>query len=295
MVEKRERQWSGKSRGGKFGYQFFAFVLKTFGISFAYCFLALVVIYFIPFAPKATRAIWQYNRRIRHLNRFNSSVELYRHYFVFGQTLIDKAAIRGGMAEKYHFQFDNYERFLEIIDHSKGIVMIGAHMGCWEAGAGFFGNYGKKINIVMLDAEHRQIKEVLEENAESSQNFKIIPLNEDVIEAMLKIKIALNNGEFVCFNGDRFIGDGNSETHFFLGDEASFPVGPFKIAAKCRVPVVFYYAMREKNRTYRFIFEEATGIQNAAEDIANQYIVSLENIVRKYPRQWFNFYDFWKQ
>jgi predicted LPLAT superfamily acyltransferase len=25
-----------------------------------------------------------------------------------------------------------------------------------------------------------------------------------------------------------------------------------------------------------------------------EYVKSLEKIVRKYPLQWFNFYDFWK-
>ena len=40
--------------------------------------------------------------------------------------------------------------------------MIGAHVGNWEIGAPFFDEYGKKINIVMFDAEHKRIKEILE-------------------------------------------------------------------------------------------------------------------------------------
>ena len=293
-MNKTEKQWNGKSRGGRFGFQFFVYTIRLFGLRCAYIFLAFIVIYFIPFAPKATRAIWRYNRQKRRLGVLASVKELYCHYYVFGQTLIDKMAMRGGLNEKYRYEFDNYTRFLEILNSGEGVVMMGAHIGCWEAGAGFFGTYGKKINIVMLDAEHQQIKDVLEENASQENNYNIIPLNQNIIDAMLQIKVALNNGEYICFNGDRYMEKDHTAVVDFMGSKALFPMGLFKIAAKCRVPVVFYYSMREPNRTYRFIFEEPViDGKMTTEKLLEQYVKSLEKIVEKYPRQWFNFYDFW--
>ena len=293
-MNKTEKQWNGKSRGGRFGYQFFLYTIRLLGLRCAYIFLAFIVIYFIPFAPKATRAIWRYNRQKRRLGVLASVKELYCHYYVFGQTLIDKMAMRGGLNEKYRYEFDNYTRFLEILNSGEGVVMMGAHIGCWEAGAGFFGTYGKKINIVMLDAEHQQIKDVLEENASQENNYNIIPLNQNIIDAMLQIKVALNNGEYICFNGDRYMEKDHTAVVDFMGSKALFPMGLFKIAAKCRVPVVFYYSMREPNRTYRFIFEEPViDGKMTTEKLLEQYVKSLEKIVEKYPRQWFNFYDFW--
>ncbi len=288
-------QWSGKSRGGRFGYKFFVYTIRLLGLRCAYFFLAFIVIYFIPFAPKATKTIWQYNRKRRGLSRWHSMVELYRHYFVFGQTLIDKLAMQGGLGERFNYKFSNYDRFLEILNSDQGVVMMGAHLGSWEAGAGFFGTYGKKINIVKVDDEHEEIKEVLNKNEEKDKNYKIIPINRDVIQAMVEMKIALDNGEYVCFNGDRFVQDSNAREAEFLGAPALFPIGPFKIAAKCRVPVVFYYSIRETNFTYRFIFEEPK-IEGkiTTEELMEEYVKSLERIVKKYPRQWFNFYDFWK-
>ena len=293
MPNQVERKWSGKSRGGRFGYLFFVYTIKFLGIRTAYCFLAFIAIHFIPFAPTATRAIWSYYRKQFHYGLFKSCWNLYLHYYRFGQTLIDKVAIKSGLAHKYHFEFDNYERFLDIINTSHGVVMIGAHVGCWEAGSVFFGRYGKKINIVMFDAEHQNIKDVLEHSSEE-QNFKIIPVNHDSLEAILNIKVALNNGEYVCFNGDRFLEESTSYTAEFLEGEAKFPTGPFKISSKCRVPVVFYYAMREKGYTYRFIFEDSKiDKRNSTEVLLDQYIKSLESIVKRYPQQWFNFYRFW--
>lgn len=293
MHNKTNKKWSGKSRGGRFGYLFFVYTIKCLGVKCAYVFLAFIVLHFILFAPKAAFAVWSYNRKQLKYSLLKSVVKLYQHYYVFGQTLIDKIAIKSGLSNKYKFEFDNYDRFLEIINGDHGVVMIGAHVGCWEAGAGFFGNYGKKINIVMFDGEHQHIKEVINKNSEV-QNFKIIPINNGTIEAMLQIKLSLNDGEYVCFNGDRFLDKNNAMDFDFLGAKAWFPIGPFKIANKCRVPVVFYYSMREKGCRYKFIFQEAViDSQTTYVDLMKQYVLSLESILEKYPQQWFNFYRFW--
>ena len=183
--------------------------------------------------------------------------ELYCHYFLFGQTLIDKIALKSGMADKYRYEFDNYDHCMEVLDRGKGAVMIGAHVGCWVAGTNFFAPNAKGINIVMYDAEHQDIKEVVEGSAQQQKNYNVISLNNDVVGAMLQIKVALNNGECICFTGDRYMEKEHTSCVDFLGAPALFPNGLFKIAAKCRVPVMFYFAMREPGCTYRLIFEEA--------------------------------------
>lgn len=292
MDNQTEREWKGQSRGGKLGNAIFVRTIQLFGVKCAYVLLSLVVIYFIPFAPKATKAIWYYNRKRLGYGFFRSIAELYMHYFVFGQTLIDKIALKAGMQDKYNFYFDNYERFLEIINGDSGVVMIGAHVGNWEAGSVFFGDYGKKINVVMFDVERKEIREVLEKDANRG-GYKIIPVNEGSIEALLKIKIALNEGEYVCFNGDRFIDKETAVEREFMGGKAKFPIGPFRIAAKCRVPVVFYYSVREKDCTYRFMFTEVKDSTKDYNVLLDTYVKSLEEVLKSYPRQWFNFYTFW--
>lgn len=293
MHRQTDKKWSGKSRGGRWGYLFFVYTIRLLGIKCAYAFLALILLHFIPFAPKAARSVWDYNRKRLKYGYLKSIVKLYQHYYVFGQTLIDKIAIKSGLSDKYRFEFDHYDRFLEIMNGNQGVVLIGAHIGCWEAGASFFGQYGKKINIVMFDVEHQQIKEVIDKHAEA-QNFKIIPINKGSLEAILDIKLALNNNEYVCFNGDRFLDKETAMELDFLGSKALFPIGPFKIANKCKVPVIFYYSMREKGCKYRFIFQEAAIDKQTNEvNLMTQYVTSLESILKQYPQQWFNFYRFW--
>ncbi|MCQ2202897.1 MAG: acyltransferase [Bacteroidales bacterium] len=293
-----EKKWSGKSRGGAFGTWFFVVTLKYLGVGAAYVLLAFVAPYFVLFAPKGRRAIMKYNREILGYGRWKSLWKVFVHFYVFGQTIIDKIALKHGIEKPYTFDYINYEEFLKVLDSGTGVIIIGAHVGSWEVGAPYFNKYGKDMNIVMLDGEYEQIKRVIEDGAEK-QPFKIIPLGTDGLDSILKIKAALDRKEYVCFQGDRYMDEENSIEREFMGKKARFPKGLFQVAAKLGVPVVYYYAMRENGKRYSFSFEIAnTESKNSKErfgKIVDQYIETLEKTVKRHPQQWFNFYDFWSE
>ena len=176
--------------------------------------------------------------------------------------------------------------------------MIGAHVGNWEIGVPFFDDYGKKINIVMYDADHRRIKEILEKNGQD-KDFKIIPVNEDNLTHVFRITEALNKKEYVCFQGDRYLNKEKLLTGTLLGQKAPFPAGPFLLGSRMKVPVVFYFAMREPGRTYRFHFIRTEPVirtkeKKAETALLEQYTAALDQILKRYPEQWFNYYSFWE-
>lgn len=293
MAFEQQKEWTGKSRGGGFGHAVFVFLIRRFGIRSAYLFLMLVVCYFIPFAPRATAAIWDYYRRRRRCGRLYSAAALYRHYYCFGQTLIDRIAIRSGMEDRYNFRFDNYDAFMELLRSGSGVVMIGAHVGCWEAGSRFFDQYEGRLNVVMYDAEWVRIRKVVERYADE-RNYRVIPVNEPSLDTVLKIKVALNGGEPVCFQGDRYLSEERTLSARFLGAEARFPEGPFLLASKLRMPVVFYFAVREAGRRYRFLFTLVdAGERLTRDELLGRYVETLEGVLDRYPEQWYNFYKFW--
>lgn len=290
--------WKGKTRGGVSGYLFFIYLIRHWGIKATYGFLPLVVPYFIPFAPKATRSIWQYTRCILKRNSIHSAIFLLKNYYRLGQVLVDKVAIGNGMMDNYHFKFSRYQEFLNLLDSGQGAIIIGAHVGNWEIGTPFFNDYAKKMNVVMYDAEYQNIKEILKKNGQR-QPYKIIPVNEDSLAHIFKIAEALDNKEYVCFQGDRYLNADKLLTCKFMGQEASFPVGPFLLAAQMKVPTVFYFAMREARQTYHFHFipaEETVRAKGKRTEqlLLEQYVNALENILEQYPEQWFNYYPFWK-
>ncbi len=287
-MKNSDEAWSGKSRGGAFGHRFFVFLISRIGIRAAYAFLSLVVIYFIPFAPKATRAVWKYNRRILRYNVAQSAFKLYLHYYRFGQTIIDKIAILNGLGDRYSFEFDRYEELLQVLDRGPATV-IGAHVGCWEIGSRFFGDYAERLNVVMYDADYRRIKEAVRG---METPYKIIPVNEGGLESLLKIKAAVNRGEYVCFQGDRYVSGQQTFEAEFMGHRALFPQGPFLISSKLKTPVIIYFALRERGMKYRFVFTVLEG-GLSERDTFERYLKELSEVVEKYPQQWFNFYDVW--
>lgn len=290
----KQKKWDGRSRGGRTGYLIFAFILKHLGLGFAYCLLAFVVPYFLVFAPSQTSASWHYQRRRLHRGRLRSLAGLYSHYFNFGQALIDKMAMAAGAAERFSFEYDNYDKALEIVGRHEGAIFIGAHIGNWEVASHFFGEYGKDISVVMYQNENRDIKELLEQMY-GTLPFKPIAINLDPLGAMIEIKAALNAGGYVCFDGDRYVDRNSAVERDFMGGKVLIPEGPYRIASKCRVPVIFFFAMREKRRKYRFIFEELPAVDcSKAGNIIDAYLLSLGDKIARYPMQWFNFYDFWE-
>ena len=289
----KDSKWQGQSRGGRQGNLFFVMLLRYAGINAAYLFLCLIIPYFLLFAPKATQAIWDFYRNRMRYGLLKSIFALPAHYYKFGQVLIDKTAIGMGLQDRYRFKFNNYHLFEEADKSQKGLMIIGAHVGNWECGAQFFNGLDRRVNIIMLDAEHRKIKEVIEKNSQEA-SYNIIPLGGDMISSIIEIKCALGRNEIICTQGDRYMAskeDGSSHTHEleFFGTKAHFPQGPFMIARKFKVPVLFFFALRSGHKEYTFNFYKPQ------EDIPlyDSYVPILEETVRKNPSQWFNFYKFW--
>ena len=292
-----EKQWEGKSYGTPLGYKIFIFFFKYLGLRFAYLNLTYVVLFFVIKCRKERNAIWLYYRQILKYGVLKSSLKIYSHFFVFAQTIVDKVAIRYGFSHKFKYTFENADEAIALMSRPQGAIFLGAHIGSWEVGSHIFSKYDKTMNILMVDAEYQRIKNVIEKSGEDP-GYKIIPINEDSIEAILRVKKALADGEILGIQGDRYIDEKRKKEVEFLGRKADFPEGPFLMASKLRTPVVIYFAMREK-MSYNFIFKyvdnkEGLSAKDYQEKIFNEYLKLLEETVKRYPQQWFNFYSFWK-
>jgi predicted LPLAT superfamily acyltransferase len=82
--------WAGKSKGTKTGYRIFIFTLRKLGLYPAYALLFFVAFYYFLFSPSSSAPIYNYYRKHHGWSSIKSLVAVYRNYYVFGQTLIDK-------------------------------------------------------------------------------------------------------------------------------------------------------------------------------------------------------------
>lgn len=288
-------KWDGKSKGTVLGYRIFVFLIQKMGIRSAYGLLYFVASYYFLFLKKSNSAIFYYfNQRLEY-SRFKSKKMVFRSYYTFGQTIIDKISISAGMRNKFTYEFDGIDVLKNLLAAKKGGVLISAHVGNFEIAEHFLGdiNLDFSINLVTTDLEHSAIKNYLESLAQKP-TVKFIIIKDD-LSHIFEINSALTNNELVCFTGDRYFEVTKSLSEKILGQEAHFPAGPFLIASRLQVPVVFVYVMKEPNLHYHLYAREATVKHRDEKALLKEYVQSVETILQKYPLQWFNYFDFWNQ
>ena len=288
-------QWQGKSKANTAGYRVFVSLIKTFGVRSAYFLLIFVSGYYFFFSRKSSSAILSFYRQLG-FGKIKSLLKLYRNYYIFGQTLIDKVAVMANIPVQFTYDFDGENYLREMVALKKGGLLLSAHIGNWEAAGHLLKRLNTKINIVMFDGENAQIKKYLD-TVTGEKAFNIIYVKND-LSHIYKISEALSKNEVVCLHGDRFLPGNKTLSCNFLGKEAKFPEGPFLLALKLKVPVAFVYAFKETNSHYHFYSTELKYFYQSGnitmQDILKDFVASVETMVKKYPEQWFNYYDFWK-
>ena len=290
--------WEGKTRGGSTGYQIFIFFLQKVNIRFSYALLRIVAVYFWIFSNKKPLIYFFHNRL--HFTKWSCYKSIYKNYIMLGECLLDKIVLMAEIKNKYTYDFDGEEYLHQLAKAKKGAILIGAHVGNWEIAGYLLKRIKTKVNIVMLDAEHQKIKELLSSVLKESK-VSIIPINNSY-DHLYAIERALNKGEFVAIHGDRFLAGAKTASLCFLNEEAQFPTGPFYMASKFKVPVCYVSAIKTSRYHYQFkatkpeILPYPNKIKTRNQDIKkliNPYVKNLEQLVRENPTQWFNFHQFW--
>jgi predicted LPLAT superfamily acyltransferase len=286
-------EWQGKSRGTVLGYKIFVFFIKNVGIGAAYFILYFVATYFCFFSKDSTKSIYYYFRHRLKYSKTKSLLNVFKSYYVFGQTILDKIAINSGLSSK--FTYVSYASGLinEALKEKKGSILISAHVGNFEVAEFFFSNLeiSASISLLTTDVEHTAIKEYLESVSKKS-NINFIILKED-LSHIFEINAALARNEIVCITGDRYIKGSKYLTQELLGKEAKFPAGPFLLASRLKVPVLFVYVMKGPKRHYQLYAKKSKAKHRDAQAILKEYTESVTGMLKKYPLQWFNYFDFW--
>ncbi len=293
--------WSGRSRGTPLGYKIFIFLLKYFNIRIAYFVLVFVAFWFFLFSDK--KGIHYYFRNVLNYSYLKTQVCIYRNFYVFGQVLIDRIAIAAGFSTKFTFNFDGEEHLHKMAEDNTGGVLIGAHIGNWEIAGKLLERINTKVNILMYDGQQHYIRDLLS-SVMKDYNIEIIYIKKNNNDYLFKIAEVLKNKEFIAMHGDRFLPGTKNISKKFLGKEADFPTGPVYLASKYNVPVVYVSAMKESTTHYHFYattpkyYKYPSKLKERQKEISimlDDYINEMERMIKKYPLQWFNYYQFWKE
>jgi predicted LPLAT superfamily acyltransferase len=260
--------------------------------------LRAIAAYFLLFAPSARRASRAWLTRA--LGRTPTLREVFRHFHSFAATIHDRIYLVNERFDLFDLRIHGAELIDDIVSRGEGVFLMGAHMGSFEVIRAIGRRQpGLRVAMVMYEDNARKINDTLAAiNPAARQD--IIPLGR--IDSMLRVKERLDDGALVGMLGDRSLAhDGTAQVEFF-GEPAGFPLGPWRIAAMLRRPVILMVGLYRGGNRYDIHFERLADFSAATRETRGaaqreavaRYAARLEHYGRDAPFNWFNFFDFWQ-
>jgi predicted LPLAT superfamily acyltransferase len=293
-------KWSGQTKGKPLGYRIFIFILKYINIRVAYFIAWFVALYYFFFTEKS--AIKNFYRSAFRFEKSKLRFAVFYNFYMLAKVMLDRVVLLAGFKGKYTFDFEGEENLHKMALSGKGGVILGAHAGNWEVAGKLLKRLKTPVHIVMYDGERSEIKDLLEETT-GGKAFNVVYIKNNDLSHIYLIHEIIRRGELIAMHGDRFLPGNKYHLCSFFGKEAPLPLGPYYLAASLKVPVCFVSTMKETASHYHFHSTEPmlVGGVNASrktlhadvKQMAEYYAQNLENIVKRYPHQWFNYYDFW--
>jgi predicted LPLAT superfamily acyltransferase len=297
----KSRAWKGNTGGGFLGQQGLIFLFKVFNVGVVYSIMALVVPFYMLFSRKSYRAIYRFFRRQLGYSPWKSFAGTYKNHFVFGQVILDRFAVFAGQKDIFEVDITGNEHFHRLADGSKGFIVAGSHVGNFEISGYLIPSEKKTMNALVYAGETEVVRrnraKILRKN-----NIHLIPVTDDMSH-LFAVHAALQGGEVVSMTCDRSLGSPKSVECDFLNGKADFPVGAFALAAHFDVETLCIFVMKESGKKYKVYIKPvqadvAQGAELTKREKTERYVRAfakeLERIVRQYPTQWFNYYEFWK-
>lgn len=295
MNELKHDNWAGTTYGNGWMHRWLVRFLRVIDVRMLYVFAFVFVVppTMLVNAP-ARRAIYHYFRQRWHYGPLVAMWMTMRNHCAFAQVVIDRFAMYAG--KRFRMDIDGSEIFDSLVRRPEGFVQLSSHIGNYEIAGYSLSAKDKRFNALVFGGE----KESVMSNRNrmfSGNNIRMIPMSADMSHLFL-IDAALANGEILSMPADRVFGSQKTFEIDFLGTPARFPQGPFQLAAMRNVPVLFVAVMKQSSASYRVMVRRipvsAEGnVKERARNLACSYAALLEEVVRQYPVQWYNYFDFW--
>lgn len=304
-----KQDWSeAPERSNTLALRLMSWIALTLGRRMARGVLHPITWYFLLSSPAMRRHMSCYLGRA--LGRPAGWRDLYRQCHAFAATVLDRVYLLRGRFDLFDIRVQGGEALQALSQRGEGAFLVGAHMGSFEAlrAAGRCAGTAQ-IAMLMYPDNARKINEALAAIAPEAVP-RIIALGR--MEAMLELRDWLDAGGLAGMLGDRTLPTAEGLRHAggsvavpFLGREATFNDGPFRLAALLRRKVFFMVGLYQGGAQYDVRFFELADFTERCREPAQRdarlreavqaYADTLAQLCREAPYNWFNFHDFWNE
>ncbi len=294
MPESGERQWQGTTDGTSWMHRSLIGMMKVIPLWLFYLLMSLAIPFYMIFNHKGYISNYHYFRRRHGFGPLKSFFHVFACHWMFGTVIMDRFASYSG--KKFKVEVPRMSMYEDLCAHKEGFVQLSSHIGNDEL-AGYELKAPKNMNALVFAGEGKALTEnrtrVLGVN-----NVRLVNISEDMSHLVI-LNNALADGEIVNIHGDRVFGSNRTVRCEILGAEAELPLGPFLLVSMRGVPTVSVFVMKVGLRKYRVhLFRpdeglEGLDVREKAVAMARAYAGGITEILRLYPDQWFNFYEYW--
>ncbi|MDQ3271675.1 MAG: acyl-CoA synthetase, partial [Pseudomonadota bacterium] len=262
------------------------------------CVLYGIAAYFLLANAAARRASRDYLQRALDQPRVGWR-HVFRHFFSFASCVHDRVYLINDRFNQFDIHIHQEHLITNLTADRKGVFLMGAHMGSFEVLRSIGRRRpGMRVAMVMFEDNARKINAALGAINPAAQQ-DIVALGH--ADSMLKVHELIEGGSVVGMLADRCLNHDSTRSVPFLGESAEFPVGPFRMAAILRRPVLFMVGLYGGGNRYDIHFEtlaDFSTIPTGEREVALQaamvrYAQLLESHCRVTPYNWFNFFNFW--
>ena len=240
------------------------------------------------------KVIYRYFRQRHNYPRIKAAWETYINHCLFAQAVVDKFAMYAG--RYFKTIVEGYDRYLNLEEQEAGFIQLSAHIGNYEIAGYTLVARHKSISALVFGGEKAIV--MMERNKLlSKDNIHLIPIKEDMSHIFC-INDALANNEVVSMPADRLFGSPKCVEVDFLGGKVKLPLGAFQVATTMQLDVLAVNVMKTATTTYTIYvtaleYDKHAKRGERSKQLAASYAKELERMVKMYPCQWYNFFEFW--
>lgn len=290
-----DKKWTGTTFGNRWMHKWLIRLTRWLDVRVLYAFTSVFIVPVCLVVNEGPRVIYRYFRRRHGYGVFRSAWNTYINHCIFSQVVIDRFAMYAG--KKFHVETEGYDHFLQLARQKEGFIQFSSHIGNYEIAGYTLVAADKPFNALVFHGEKESVMESRQQMF-ADTHIKMIPVSDDMSH-LFAINQVLENGETLSMPADRNFGSQKTVTATFLGAPAEFPLGPFSVATMRGLDALAVNVMKTSSKTYKIYVtplsysKDAPRKQQIAE-LVHSYVAELERMLKLYPTQWYNFFEFWK-
>lgn len=293
--EEGGRKWAGTTMGNSWMHEKLIGILRHTDVRILYVFVDIFVIPVCLLTMRSRHTAYRYFRLRHGFGRLHSAWATYVNHCKFGALVIDKFAMFAG--NKFSIDVKGYEHFAALEAREDGFVQLSSHLGNFEIAGFTLKSERKTIHALVFGGEKASVM-AQRDRLLREHNIEIVPTSEDMSH-IFKLNNALSEGHIVTMPADRIVGSAKAVEVNILGGKAKLPLGPFLTPTMRGLDVITVNVMKTSSKGYtiyisKLEYDHSASRNEKIKQLADGYAAQLERMLKMYPTQWYNFFDFWE-